>query len=86
MYIFKFTFNCNYTLKFDGVPAVVQQFKDLALSLLWHGFDPQLKDPSHQDCANCAAGHSCSLDSVPGPGTSIWLGCGQKIYTYIFFC
>ena len=26
-----------------------------------------------QHCLNCGIGHSCSLDSVPGPGTSIKL-------------
>ena len=36
-------------------------------------------------CCSCGAGRSCSLDSIPSPGTSICRGCshgGRNIYIF----
>ena len=48
-------------------------------SLWWCGFDPQLalwvKDPH---CCTCSIGHSCSLESIPGPGTPYAVGMAIK--------
>ena len=41
------------------------------------------KEPHCRSSSHCK-GHSCGSDSVPGPGTSICLRCGNKILKEIF--
>ena len=70
-------------LKTKMSSLVAQWLKDLALSLLWLGsllrcrFDPW-NGLRIQHCHSCGLGHSCGLDSIPCPVTSICHGCCQK--------
>jgi len=65
--------------EWGGVPAVVQQVKNLAVSVVtWVQSLAQWSGLRILHCCTYSIGHSCSLDSNPGPGTSICHGCGQK--------
>ena len=63
-----------------GVPAVVQQVKDPALSLPYRRFDSLAQGCGLRiwHCCSCGVGCSCSSDSIPGLGTSICCECGKK--------
>ena len=68
---------------FLGVLPVGQQVKDLTAvaqvaaeawvqSLAWHGVCLRI-----WLCCSYVVGHSCGLDSIPGPGTSMCHRCSQ---------
>ena len=57
-------------------------YSELRISLQWLG--PPVQSLGRHSglriwhCRSCGKGRSCSLDSVPGQGTSICLGCSHK--------
>ena len=57
-----------------GIPIVVQQIKDLALSLWQHRFNPQLRSMSY----GSSIAKAMAQGSIPGPGTSICWGAVKK--------
>ena len=76
---------------YPGVATMAQWVKNLtpvvALSLQSCGFNPQPGTVRYGIwcCSHCSIGHSCGSDSVPGPGTSIYCGCGVKnLHIYVY--
>ena len=63
---------------FQGAPTVAQQFKSIVSVVAWISLPAWHHVLRIQCYCSCGIRHTCSLDLIPGLGTSICQGCGQK--------
>ena len=88
-YFPKFNCNLHFTNNIQGVPAVTRWIKN-TIAVAHVTAEVQVRSPAHlsglKDPTLLHLQHrsDCDSDSIPGPGTSIYLGCGHKNIIIIF--
>ena len=66
----------------SGAPTVAQRVKDLT-TMAQVAAEVRVGSTARHSglrmwcCCSCGIGHNCSLDSTPGPGTSMCHECGK---------